>query len=151
MTGKTSSSLQAVIVIHICSFPKQHTYFSFHLYYLQTRSHLFVNKRCKQDTEKIILWSHASPLRGGNTQWCLRRTMMLGIQATMPSVVLGMNLAGAMILLKWASTEWNAVYNYPCNSCRHIMMKFLQSVKISFSRLCKVFFSLSKCNQSSFQ
>ena len=77
MTGKTSSSLQAVIVIHICSFPKQHTYFSFHLYFPQTRSHLFVNKRCKQDTEKIILEVTLHRSEGAthndawDAQWCL--------------------------------------------------------------------------------
>ena len=76
MTGKTSSSLQAVIVIHICSFPKQHTYFSFYIYYPQTRDHFFVNKRCKQDTEKIILEVTLHRSEGAthndawDAQWC---------------------------------------------------------------------------------
>ena len=78
--------------------------------------------------------------------------MMLGIQATIPSMhsmVLAMNLAGAMILLRWVSM----------NSCLQLSLQQLQGYhnespvkyKISFSRLCKVFFSLSKCNQSTFQ
>ena len=141
MTGKTSSSLQAVGVIHICFFSKHHIYRS---YLFQFPSLLSSNQKPPSRWQKIGTQKrsflevtlhrsegqHTMMLETHNDAW------YTGNNASMHSMVLAMNLAEAMILLNWVSTEWNAVSNYPCNSCRHIIMKVPPIVKISFSRLC---------------